>query len=195
MAKQLLMNSLRQQLAHVESFTEVQLNDLLEKLERQKEKISQDDHPIIDWGISFVRTKMEEEKQFVEDLLSEFISKYADYTTFSQGLNFRKKSDWTLLKSSTQEEKDILCNSFMDRLEEFVIDVSKLAICGHNGEYYLYEYLPSLKSHLSLFAKSVPGLDKWVFKSCFIEFNSPKYRHIMNSDYYSKIASAFSMDK
>ena len=188
MNKQLSVDLLRKQLAQTDGLTEAQLNSLLERLESQKARLPQEDRSIIDWGIGFVKAKRQEELQLMETMLVDFISKYADYNTFKQGTYFREKSNWINFQISNTEGQHQLYDSFICRLKEFIIDTSNLDLGGNNGKYYLTQYLPTVKRHLSDFTNDAK-LDAWIFNNCVKEFNNAKYQSMKHPEYYKLLAS------
>lgn len=58
---------LRKQLAQTDGLTEAQLNSLLERLESQKARLPQEDHSIIDWGISTIQIRMRQREQLMDE--------------------------------------------------------------------------------------------------------------------------------
>ncbi|MCY6494394.1 hypothetical protein [Leptolyngbya sp. GGD] len=205
MYKRLLIDSLIQHFTQIEISTETQLSELLERLESQKVRLPKGDHSIVDWGISFVRNKIQEEMKIMEELLTELDFKYKNYNTFVQGkefpyisgTNFCPEVDWTSWSSSlsTQPTQTKLYHSFIDRLNVLIVDAVRVEVGGRNGMLVLEEYVPYLKQYLSTFSASVPGLNKHIFKYCADHFQKlsaePKVEH---SSYYRKLASALISD-
>lgn len=68
MNRQPAIAALQNKLARLEILRGDQLNGLLKQLESYKSKLPIEDHPIIDWGISMVKAKMQEEKGFMHDI-------------------------------------------------------------------------------------------------------------------------------
>ncbi len=54
------------------------MNKLLERLEHQKEKLPVEDHSIIDWGINFVKAKMQEEEYVMAEKIKALFDKYRE---------------------------------------------------------------------------------------------------------------------
>lgn len=63
MSRNLSSNELQQQNDRLLKSEEDKVNNLIERLESQKKKLTPDKHPIIDWGVGFLRSKAMEEKK------------------------------------------------------------------------------------------------------------------------------------
>ena len=68
MTHPLSIKSLHQQINRLDEFSETALNQLLERLGKQKSKLSLEDQSIIDWGISLVQAKIADEEKLMQDI-------------------------------------------------------------------------------------------------------------------------------
>jgi hypothetical protein len=120
MAKQLLVDSLKQQLAQTESLTEAQLNNLLDRLESQKARLPQEDHSIIDWGIGAVRIRLQQREQVMnktkDDIMMMGQALIEKCRTHSDVLELIKED----LPKIIQEGSDL---KYDDGIREVVLDL------------------------------------------------------------------------
>jgi hypothetical protein len=77
-----------QQLAQLDGVSEGKLNELLDRLEAEKSRLSDEDQPIINWGIGVIRTKTIEQakrrKEMMEELDKKYDNGYAHFLTVSK---------------------------------------------------------------------------------------------------------------
>ncbi|PSB16310.1 hypothetical protein C7B65_22050 [Phormidesmis priestleyi ULC007] len=142
MTKQSLIKALQQQLTQIEDLTEKQLNRLLERLESQKAKLPLEDHAIIGWGISIIRTKVQEEEQ-LRKKVSEIFSKYHSIETFivglvGEGFCFNNPTSETRLRHAGKDELVAIVN------ESHAYDTNK----------FIEDYVPLFKEYLRDFCAS-----------------------------------------
>lgn len=115
MTKQPLIEQvLRQQISQLDELGNKQLNELLEKLKLQKEKLPPEDHPIIDWGISVIQARAFEKNQLINEMYQELEDKYHSYS------NFKRKSGWTELDPNQEYDRQKWQKSITHHLEEIV---------------------------------------------------------------------------
>ena len=134
MTKQSSIEALRQQLAQTKKSTEGQLKELLQKLESQRSKLPLEDHPIIDWGISVIQTRMRQRKQ-----LMNLVQKNLD----EKGTDLRRLKD----------------NTDMTRIGELIkAELPKLIQEGCDLEYA--EGVGQVVSRLKTHMKDNLGLDE-----------------------------------
>jgi hypothetical protein len=95
-----LSTELAQQLDQLDGSSEGKLNELLDRLEAERERIPVEDRPIIDWGISITRAKLLEQEKWMQEMvkdLKELTDKYENYGTFIKASGWKrgiKKNDW-----------------------------------------------------------------------------------------------------
>jgi len=78
-SKQFSANAIEQTLAQTEGLTEVQLNSLLERLESQKALLPFDDHSIVDWGISTLKTRIHQKKKVMSQIEKDLESVWIEH--------------------------------------------------------------------------------------------------------------------
>ncbi|MEO1351558.1 MAG: hypothetical protein AAFW84_22595 [Cyanobacteria bacterium J06635_15] len=143
MTKQASISVIQQQLIQLEELGNKQLDGLLEQLEYHKSRLSVEDHPVIDWGISLIRLKLQEVEKLMEEVFARLHCQYGDYESFIT------ESGWSNYALDEHEGQHSLYKSSFECLES-LFDES----CGIEHSGVLDSFVPAFKSHLSRFCIS-----------------------------------------
>ena len=180
MTKQSLIEALQQQITHIEGLTEQQLNGLLERLESQKAKLPLEDHAVVNWGISLIRAKLQEEKLLKNEMNEHLENKYRSYKSFIE------ESGWRRFVLSDSKDLNSLYKSGWEDLYEIV----KLSYQFH--DYRLVQNVRHFKRYLLRFCNeqgsedsSFSNMIKAYVKESKIRINKPELGEL--KEYYRNL--------
>jgi len=95
------------------------LSNLVDQLEKQKQKLPKEDHAIIEWGINAVKAKIREEEIFTRELEKEWKQKFGARLSMSEFDSVLERFD-----PRSPEDKKKLCrlcvNQFADALRRSI---------------------------------------------------------------------------